>query len=595
MTGDQKQALQISVKAKYHNSAPFSIVLKQIVLAIEYEGVKIGTVSTSNVAIVAGQTSELDIQGDISRVTGVDEAPFLSALGALIDNLIRGDASTLTLRGVNALVDESGQSTSWLNKALGTLEVKASLEQPPMKIIESVDVSSVDVQLSSKHEPVIKVLETQAAFKVPYPIEVSIESASAQVEVLFDDHFVGSADIADSQIAEEPRPSNQPLTDSRKLRIDLRAFKLLPANNEVLSDMIEHVFLCDQSERISLRGKARATVSTAIGKLSVEVDLANQHIIRVQGLKGLQSSPVQYSDLQVVDANAQRLDVRFNLFLNNPSKSVRVTLLDSDLSMAAYFQGSYVGRAFVAKDRFDFPSGPLHMKDVHFSYEPKADEHMDVRKLPANFLSGEISTLEIRGDDQSTDIIILRKALKSLRLTFDLAALINKTLIDNITITLGLSMLTASSVDTSCEYHAASLVAASLTSPLTAVIVNNPLGATIDLLSLSFVARYKDQPFGESRVDFRRTEQGRVRVQPGTPQDPGQATGHCTVIMAQHLDKLVRTFIQSRGRIDLDVQLQAEVEIQGFAIPLFEYTQGRLPLIIKGLESVQKLLWVLPR
>ncbi len=126
------------------------------------------------------------------------------------------------------------------------------------------------------------------------------------------------------------------------------------------------------------------------------------------------------------------------------------------------------------------------------------------------------------------------------------------------------------------------------------VVVNNPLGAVIELRSLSFVARYKGQPFGSTSVDFRQPGLSPVRVTTGMPTAPGQATGNCTVKLAQSLDKLVRTFISARGRVDLDVQLQAEVEIQGFAIPLFEYTQHRLPLLINGLEGLQKLLWVLP-
>ena len=128
-----------------------------------------------------------------------------------------------------------------------------------------------------------------------------------------------------------------------------------------------------------------------------------------------------------------------------------------------------------------------------------------------------------------------------------------------------------------------------------AVIVNNPLGVPIGLQSLSFIARYKGQPFGTASVDFTQTAAKQVTVAPGTPKRPGQATGHCTVKVAQTLDKLVRQFLEARGRLDLEVQLQAGVEIQGFKIPVFEYTQAKLPLIIKGLESVQKMLWLLPK
>ena len=122
---------------------------------------------------------------------------------------------------------------------------------------------------------------------------------------------------------------------------------------------------------------AKASATTAVGRVSVQVDLS-QHSIHVKGLRGLQSHPVRYTGLEVVGANSKALDVRFSLHLHNPSESIKVSMLDSDLSMAAFFRGSYVCRAFVAKQRFDFPSGPLELKDVRFAYEPSADEHIEV-------------------------------------------------------------------------------------------------------------------------------------------------------------------------------------------------------------------------
>lgn len=190
-----------------------------------------------------------------------------------------------------------------------------------------------------------------------------------------------------------------------------------------------------------------------------------------------------------------------------------------------------------------------------------------------SFLSGETTRLEIRGDADSTSIDALRPALSALRLTFDLKPILDRTLISSIEIALGAKMLTNNSVE--CEFGIA-----------------NPLAVPIDLTSLSFVANYKGKPFGSASLKWPEGEP--LRVQPGTPTQPGQATGQCLVRLSQRLDKLVKAFLSERGQLYLQVSLSAGVEMGGYRIPVFEYTQERLPLNIKNLSAVSKLLWALP-
>ncbi|KDN42982.1 hypothetical protein K437DRAFT_257649 [Tilletiaria anomala UBC 951] len=49
------------------------------------------------------------------------------------------------------------------------------------------------------------------------------------------------------------------------------------------------------------------------------------------------------------------------------------------------------------------------------------------------------------------------------------------------------------------------------------------------LTSLIFVARYNGQPFGSASTHFAHTTHHKVVFQPGTPRNPGQATGQCNV------------------------------------------------------------------
>lgn len=66
------------------------------------------------------------------------------------------------------------------------------------------------------------------------------------------------------------------------------------------------------------------------------------------------------------------------------------------------------------------------------------------------------------------------------------------------------------------------------------------------------------------------------------------------VILHQPLDKLVKSFISHRGRILVNVELDAQIQLGDYRIEGFKYKQHKLLLVITGLEKVSKLLSWLP-
>ncbi len=243
------------------------------------------------------------------------------------------------------------------------------------------------------------------------------------------------------------------------------------------------------------------------------------------------------------------------------------------MTMAAFYRGSYVGRAHIPKG-FKLGSGPVAVHDIHFRYCPLPQSERAVRDIPANFLSGRTTTLEIRGDDESSEIPLLIPALKNIQLSFDLKPMMDRTLIDSISITLGVTALTSASVD--AEF-----------------VVNNPLGVPFDLCAMSFMATYKGAPFGSCTVTYEAEHP--LRVPAGSVKQNGQQkSSPVTVTLAQPLESMVGAFLKSKGQLLLDLEVNARVEIQGFKIPNFNYRQPALPLNIKGLEGLSKWMKFLP-
>lgn len=470
----------------------------------------------------------------------------------------------------------------WLDLAFQQVSIKTILHQGIYPVIKGMQIKRLSASFR-RQEPMDADID-EIAFQVEVPLSVRFEVLAVQADI--EVHYEGHGCVGTGRIDTDVQ-SCMPIEESsgsdvdegvgrscRLVRLSAGSFKLITKPTEGLAELIAHIADCDQTDKISIRGKARARVDVALGEIYVDVDLGKHpHVLQMEGLRGLRSSPVQYTNLQVVEASSDYLKIVFSLYLNNPSKTFQVALPDTDLTMAAFYKGLYVGRAHISKG-FKLDSGPVAVHDIHFRYCPPPEVEREVRDIPANFLSGRTTTLEIRGDDESSEIPLLIRALKNIRLSFDLKPMMDRTLIDSISITLGVSALTSASVD--AEF-----------------VVNNPLGVPFDLVAMSFMASYQGKPFGSCTITYESNHP--LRVPAGSVKQPGQQRSSAvSVSLAQPLESMVGAFIKSKGLIMLDLEVAARVEIQGFKIPNFEYRQPSLPLSIKGLEGVSKWMRFLP-
>ncbi|CAO1618283.1 unnamed protein product [Sympodiomycopsis kandeliae] len=609
---EEANALRFKVGLTLPNSSNLGIAIGRLDFDLFKEDTKLGQISIYDIHIQPDKPAKVQGEGILQRIADT------KLMGTVASAIMNGDDITLRIRGRSAFVypgpsqrrpsaqRSKGSSSSmtprspspigprggdlrrmaWLDEAIQQLETTATVVgNVDQDIIQRLEVESLKASFPKDRPPNISIGALFVKYEIPYPIDVAVERVAADVEILFDDQVVGRGSSSECTVisANEQAGTRRRRTSSESSAIEYARGNLklalsnldLKTAGKAFSDMIHHVFDSAETDRLSVRGVATVSVRTALGSLECEVNLGTAHRLSITGMRSLRTSPTDYTGLQVVDGNKDHLVVSFNLFLNNPSKNVTFALPDTGLSFAAFYRGAYVGRAFVGGDKgpFELTSGPVAFPNVIFRYHPKESEEKAVRQLPANFLSGETTRLEIRGDDNSTSIAALNQALSSLRLTFDLKPILDRTLIASIEITLGAKVLTNSSVE--CQF-----------------VIANPLAVPIDLLSLSFVANYKGKPFGSSSLKWPKGDA--LRVQPGNPEQPGQATGQCLVRLSQRLDRLVKAFLSERGQLYLQVSLSAEVEMGGYSIPVFEYTQERLPLHIKNLSGVSKLLWALP-
>ncbi|KAJ1018641.1 hypothetical protein NDA13_006331 [Ustilago tritici] len=553
-------------------------------------------------ALLAGTPAELTIRG--YRAFAMGELQHLTPSRSQVSPHLRSKSSTNSVQRTPSstiqrkesmkLARNGSMSTSssltftqkqvpWLDQAFQKVTIKTVLQQDLHPVIKGIQIKKIFANFLREQSMQADIDEISFQVEVPLAVRFEILSVQADIEVHFEGYgCVGTGwldgDVQSCIPCEEANGDSSKMDESAKtcrlVRLAPGSFHLATKPTEGLGQLIAHIADCEETDKISIRGKARARVDVALGEIYVDVDLGKHpHVLQMDGVRGLRSSPVQYRNLQVVEASSGYLKIVFSLYLNNPSKSFQFALPDTDMTMAAFYRSMYVGRAHIQKG-FKLGTGPVAVHDIHFRYCPPLEAKQAVRDIPANFLSGRTTTLEIRGDDESSEIPLLVPALKSIKLSFALKPMMDRTLIDSISIALGMTALTASSVD--AEF-----------------VVNNPLGVPFDLCAMSFMAYYKGQPFGSCTVKFEADRP--LRVPAGSVKLPGrQKSAPVTVTLAQPLENMVGAFLQSKGQLMLDLEVAAKVEIQGFQIPDFNYRQPQLPLNIKGLGGISKWMKFLP-
>ncbi len=545
-------------------------------------------------ALLGGMPVELTIRG--YRAFAMGDVQILPAGRTQVPPHLRSKSSSTSIQRResvklvrNASLSNSNSSTfsqkqvPWLDQAFQKISISTVVHQDFQPVIRDMRISRISARFL--REGTMDADIDAITFQIELPLDVRFEVLAVEADIEL--HCEGVGRVGTGRIDRTDVVSCTPVEPSRgdsdvdasvktccEVRLASGSLKLVTDSGDGLAQLIAHIADSEETDRISIRGRARARVGVALGDISVDVDLGRQpHILAIDGLRGLRSSPVQYTNLQVVEASREYLKIVFSLYLNNPSKTLQVALPDTDLTMAAFYRGAYVGRAHIPKG-FSMESGPVAVHDIHFRYCPAPEMEKAVRDIPANFLSGRTTTLEIRGDDESSEIALLIPALKNIRLTFELRPMMDRTLIDSISITLGVTALTSASVD--AEF-----------------VVNNPLGVPFDLCTMSFMATYKGKPFGSCTVSYERDHP--LRVPAGSVKQPGQQqSSPVTVALAQPLEDMVGAFLKSKGELLLDIEVNARVEIQGFKIPNFNYRQPQLPLTIKGLEGLSKWMRFLP-
>ncbi|CAD6900120.1 unnamed protein product [Tilletia controversa] len=619
---DQKDALRIKFKINIPNQSSINLALARITLYMMFEGVCVGDLEVDEIQLKGKHVTHADGLGTI--YIGADDqhetrkAVVLEKIGRLFSLLVAGKPLDVEVRGRRSWAYAPGltkvaaaaagsaaaangspvpgspatrmvrqsQRIAWLDSAVRTVCLPVSISLPePLMIVRQIDIGNVTATFRENLPPLLTIEDITAVYELPYSISLQVLGLSLDIELLYRGVVLGTAKTDQSTATDTeqwrlPAVGGRPAGVGGKIKMSLESFVLRPGvDSDALSEAIAIVADEDDATHLQVRGLACVRAQTALGAILAEIQLGEEHTVSIRGLKGLRTQPLQHKKLQIPAANGDYITLLFDLLLHNPSPRVSIHVVDTEISFAAFFKNQYVGRAILRRGLL-LSIGDCVAPDTEFHYEPAPEIAKQVSALPSNLMSGRTTELWIQGDQYSTTIPTLLKALQRIRVPFLLQPIINRTLIDSIATRLSVYMLTSQT----CQVE---------------FVVNNPMGVVIDVLDLKFRATHRGEAFASCSTSFRlpNPQPGgpttSLSVPPGkVPGEVGQQTSPpVETQMAKRIDKIVGTLIAEKGLVYLDIELEAQVALRSVdgtsAYPVvISYTQSGLPLKIRGLPGL---------
>lgn len=668
-SGGNPSAIEFTAALIIQNRGNLQLKLQKLEVALSFEGTDIGQASIDAVNLQAHCTTSLQAAGKLYVPTGsstVEQDDALSKLSTLIQGLFGGEKVDIGVEGRRAWVAQDeiddkvreplstasprrGSSVPvslvWLDDALRTFSTVASVQwKDGVRLVTGIDIGHIHATFAARKPMQLKIDSVSATYIVPFPISFDLSNVDATLDVVFANRTVAkchaiqetiehlgvpTADVAprkssgsssnftsessakgrhaDSRSAPKPNASGQ-------ISLSMKAFDLQSESDTLFGEMISDVFQAgtEGMDKIVLRGHAQVKAKTALGVLNISVPLGIEHRLQLEGLDGLRHTPLRYDSLEIVGSTPKYVSLRLNAHAHNPSSSLTVHVPDSSLSLAAYFQGGFVGDVVLGGDGrgLTIAPGVLSLQDCEFRYHTTSGSEAAGHSMLSDLFEGRSAKLSIRGHKKSSVNGALAAALSLFDVPIEIAPLGPGNILERIRVTLGVSVVTSNSID--ARY-----------------VLNNPTKLDIDVLRLEVKAFYRSNPFGTALKTYSKEGEMLPIHMRGTSEADGASSnasrspaeeslrasmngskrgsqdgverllipagargfsGAIVVKLGQPLDQLVKAFLHERGSIVLDVELKAKLDLGGYVIPQFVYRQNDVPLDVAGLQGVARLL-----
>ncbi len=284
--------------------------LKENQSIAEYRTAALQSFGRLATSLLAGVPAELTITG--YRAFAMGEMQLLSPSRSQVPPHLRSKSSNTSIqrkesvklaRNVSSSTSNSSlfsqKQVPWLDQAFQKVSLTTVLHQEFQPVIQGMKIKQIFASLLKDGSMDADIDEIAFQIDVPLSVRYEVLAVQADIEVHFEGYgCVGTGQLDTNvqsctpiELSNGEIKADGVIKSSRLVRLAPGCFKLITQPGEGLAQLIAHIADCEETDKISIRGKARARVEVALGEIYVNVDLGKHpHVLQMDGVRGLRSS-----------------------------------------------------------------------------------------------------------------------------------------------------------------------------------------------------------------------------------------------------------------------------------------------------------------
>ncbi|KAL9935874.1 hypothetical protein V8E36_005451 [Tilletia maclaganii] len=412
---DPAGGITLGVKTALTNPSPFGVEIGNLNLDLFYDGLYLGPGSSSNVNITPGVNV---IQLDGRLVPYTDNATALKQLSTLFTAYLNNEIIPASAKGVSTTT-ASGETISWLSRGIKALDIKVPIQAPePINPIQGINIDylSLIYNQSEPWRPEVSSNSLGATLALPFGFSIDVVSVSNSIDLVFNNGTLGTIRGAFSNSSTKlTQVSAGQTVGELNLTLPLSPLELADQSEagHAAFVLFQNAFTYGDGTGFDLNGQASAVANTPLGQVLLD-GIKFKVPSGLRGLEGLTKYPTVISSVDVMNGTADALELQVETTIINPSN------LNLTVGNTKFLLYNEVMLGNVTLPNLNLKLGTNNVTATSQFDPNRAPQGKDTLN---RFISGQPTTLNITGFDESSDIISLAPSIAGLKLNATLPGL----------------------------------------------------------------------------------------------------------------------------------------------------------------------------
>ncbi|KAF5351977.1 hypothetical protein D9756_007389 [Leucocoprinus leucothites] len=394
-----------------NNTSPFVLALGTTVFNLNYDGVFLGSGTSTNTVIDTG-LNNITLKGILQPVQNPADLPKVSTL---FTNYLNGEASDVIASGQSTLQND-GSVIQWLSDGLQSLDLHVPFKSSiPINPIRTIDIGDMALTFSpdTPWTPGAASSSVRASLMLPFGFNLSIGQIQNEFNIVRNGAPVAGLSTPLGASTSSIRVLGQADTEG--------TIDIVIANTNLSCPDPEHPafsafnanLTSSDAAEFRLVGNSSTIANLSIGQITlnpIKVNVSTQ-LLGLQGLKGM----TVIEGVDVAGGTTDHINLNINVTIHNPSN---LNLSTGDLTLQLSRDGTLLGTALL-------PSLDLRMGNNSITATSvfQANDSPQGLQTLNDFVAKKDVNLTIAGFDGSTNIPSLADAFKTLQIDVTLPGL----------------------------------------------------------------------------------------------------------------------------------------------------------------------------